>query len=359
MVLRLAGLMMVVAAGMLEAQLVPLKQPASAPAKTKTSDEVPATTPATTRAPTKAPGKVPGGTAAPAPTKAPSAGKVPVQAAVSEQMGWLGFRTDANDASLVMEVAPDSPAARAGLRAGDRIITSDRLAEPVQEVVRLRDPDGGERPMTLQRTGPVLGRTYAMTVRRGDETLKLSMVAAAPPQTALLLPTRSTVIDVDTLEAEARAYRGELARTMQPSRAPTRSTVTPLRRTPTVIDDSAAETTSIRWSLSETRRGDVIDLRPTLDLRANAVAGAEFEQLNPALGQYFGGVTEGVFVLRVSPESPAAAAGLQPGDIVRSINGTDVSSVNALQEAIASEPGTLTLGVIRKGKPMSLTLRKE
>jgi C-terminal processing protease CtpA/Prc len=93
--------------------------------------------------------------------------------------------------------------------------------------------------------------------------------------------------------------------------------------------------------------------------RTNALAGAELEHLNPGLADYFGGVAEGVFVLRVAPGTPAATAGLQPGDIVETLNGERVETIGTLRAAIAESSGPLTLHVIRKGRPATVILRKE
>lgn len=101
------------------------------------------------------------------------------------------------------------------------------------------------------------------------------------------------------------------------------------------------------------------DLLVTLAPRENAVAGAELEQLNPGLADYFGGVSDGVFVLRVAEATPAASAGLRPGDIVQTVNGRHVLTIAALREAVTDASGTITLRVLRKAKPVTVLIRKE
>jgi S1-C subfamily serine protease len=93
--------------------------------------------------------------------------------------------------------------------------------------------------------------------------------------------------------------------------------------------------------------------------RSNAISGAEFEELNPGLADYFGGIGEGVFVLRVSGATPAFAAGLRAGDIVQSVNGQYVPTIADLRNAVNEASGTITLRIQRKGKPATVTLRKE
>ncbi|MGH7004882.1 MAG: DegQ family serine endoprotease, partial [Alphaproteobacteria bacterium] len=48
--------------------------------------------------------------------------------------------------------------------------------------------------------------------------------------------------------------------------------------------------------------------------------------------------TEGIAVDKVYPNSPAARIGLQPGDIVRSVNGAQIASIADLTKAMSSNP---------------------
>jgi len=59
----------------------------------------------------------------------------------------------------------------------------------------------------------------------------------------------------------------------------------------------------------------------------------------------------------VTAHSPAADAGLRPGDLVRSVDARPVSRFEQLQQAIhASHGKTLTLGVIRNSNPVSIQI---
>lgn len=66
--------------------------------------------------------------------------------------------------------------------------------------------------------------------------------------------------------------------------------------------------------------------------------------------------TRGALVNEVLAGSAAAKAGLSPGDIIRSVNGQDVSESSALPPIIgAMAPGSrVTLGVLREGKTVSI-----
>ena len=66
---------------------------------------------------------------------------------------------------------------------------------------------------------------------------------------------------------------------------------------------------------------------------------------------------EGAIVARVQPESPAAAAGLEPGDVITAVNRTPIGDMRALTRVIAAiEAGTpTTLTVWRDGQAIELT----
>ncbi|MBI1206024.1 MAG: Do family serine endopeptidase [Azospirillum sp.] len=66
----------------------------------------------------------------------------------------------------------------------------------------------------------------------------------------------------------------------------------------------------------------------------------------------------GVLVKSVDARSPAAAAGLQVGDVVRAVNGREVDDPEALRYRIATEPigGQAALSVTRRGQSREVAL---
>ena len=66
----------------------------------------------------------------------------------------------------------------------------------------------------------------------------------------------------------------------------------------------------------------------------------------------------GAFIATVQSGGPAARAGLQPGDIVVSLNGERIETFDDLTRSIASAaPGsTVQLGVLRSGHVLQLAV---
>jgi serine protease Do len=80
--------------------------------------------------------------------------------------------------------------------------------------------------------------------------------------------------------------------------------------------------------------------------------GVEFSgEPNPSVQRVYG-VKSGVTIFNVVDDSPAAQAGLQPGDTITSVNGKPVKNGDELVEIIAStKPGNqVKLGYVRNGK---------
>ena len=90
--------------------------------------------------------------------------------------------------------------------------------------------------------------------------------------------------------------------------------------------------------------------------------GISGEQL-PAAARVYYGLPEGVYVTYVSPDSGAWTAGIRKGDIITAINGTAVSSVDALNTVKNrySAGDTVTLTIYRSGQTadVDITLMDE
>lgn len=88
---------------------------------------------------------------------------------------------------------------------------------------------------------------------------------------------------------------------------------------------------------------------------ARGFLGIHIGQVTPALAEALHVPdTNGAVVDDVQPGSPAAKGGLKAGDVIRSLNGQNVSSFTGLRYDIAEmNPGaTVALGILRDGKPL-------
>jgi serine protease Do len=85
--------------------------------------------------------------------------------------------------------------------------------------------------------------------------------------------------------------------------------------------------------------------------------GVALDELTPETAKRLGlQKAEGVLVLRVIKSSPAQAAGIQPGDVIRSWNGETIRRASDLSVAVAQTKvsSTVTVIVIRGGETLTL-----
>lgn len=87
--------------------------------------------------------------------------------------------------------------------------------------------------------------------------------------------------------------------------------------------------------------------------------GVTIQEVNQSLAQSFGlKQAGGALVSSVEPDSPAAKAGLKPGDVILSINGQEISRSIDLSGRVAELPPgtTATFGVWRKGAQQDIRI---
>jgi S1-C subfamily serine protease len=75
--------------------------------------------------------------------------------------------------------------------------------------------------------------------------------------------------------------------------------------------------------------------------------GVQTNELTPELAEYFGARDGGVLVARVTPDSPAAKAGLKAGDVITSVDGDRVRDTRELVNELRDKDGEVTLGIVR------------
>ena len=107
----------------------------------------------------------------------------------------------------------------------------------------------------------------------------------------------------------------------------------------------------------ENYRSLLYDFRTT---RAPARLGVTVQELSPQLADYFG-VDDGVLVSSVTEESVAAAAGLQAGDVITSVDGRAVDDSARLRRRLSAvDPGEeVSIGLTRAGRTLEVTVTLE
>ena len=92
----------------------------------------------------------------------------------------------------------------------------------------------------------------------------------------------------------------------------------------------------------------------------NFVGGAQFNDLNPQLGSYFG-TDRGVLVIQVLSGTPSDEAGLVPGDVVTHVGAVEIDSVEGfrrvLNRVFARQRGA-ELTLVRRGERVEATLSR-
>lgn len=87
--------------------------------------------------------------------------------------------------------------------------------------------------------------------------------------------------------------------------------------------------------------------------------GADFEPVTPQIAESLGmDSATGALVTSVAPGSPAANAGLKPGDVILSLNSTSVEGIEALDYRMATQPigSSATFGILRQGRRRNLEI---
>ncbi len=105
---------------------------------------------------------------------------------------------------------------------------------------------------------------------------------------------------------------------------------------------------------------DVADQLATTGRIRRVMIGIAYSNLNPSIARYYDlPVQEGLIVQAVYRGTPAAAAGMHPGDIVVGIDSQEVDGIGSFQRILRTKtPGdAITIKVIRPNGPVVLKVR--
>jgi membrane-associated protease RseP (regulator of RpoE activity) len=327
-----------------------------------------------------------------------------------EPPGWIGVSYETTKAqegvrvrvvSQVVGVMEGSPAAAAGIRPGDVLVSIngrpweqlfDKGAPPLRagDAVRLVVERGGRRQelRVVAGTRPVQHREAG--------TLKVTMMPDSVVEVLYraMDSLRVRIVEVEGLRARIAEFQvaadsmmEDLARervvrlrrtnpgqgvTGTPFAAPTLPQVpgAPSPASPApfafwILADSLRDSLRVvgergaplfTWSTGE-GPAPVIEFRPTVPyvLGENRAAGAEVVELRPELAAYFH-VDRGVLVVDVAAGTPAARAGVQPGDVLTHLGGEPLVSIAALRRALTRAAGEVPLTLVRKGRTLQVQL---
>ncbi|MDX1623956.1 MAG: PDZ domain-containing protein [Gemmatimonadota bacterium] len=233
---------------------------------------------------------------------------------------------------VVRRILPESPAERAGIRAGDELVridgrraTFDRIAEASRSATP--------------------GDTLRVLLHRDGEEREVLLV---PDES---LPDHLVVIRPDSIHALAARVLDEAREGLHRLRLLEADTLKGW------IDPGTLP--RIRDAFGAAMR-QIDSLRmPDLEvgfLGVGPLPGAKTATLNAGLARYFEGASRGVLVTEVNPESPAARAGLEAGDVVVSANGHAVWNPGSLRAAL--EGGSNALTVVRRGRRIELEIER-
>ncbi len=224
---------------------------------------------------------------------------------------------------VVSKVEPGSPAAKAGVRTGDVLITfnSHDMRGGAVQMKKWLKPGA---PFVLQlRRNDQLKQVRGTLQERPEGWKEVAIVSVSPRQD---IERRAGVIGGEPLP---QPRPGMLIRTRVPSPEPLPSVLVPAM-------------------------GYGRGVYP--------FAGAEFTVLNDDLRDALGVKTSGVFVTNVMDGSAARTAGLRGGDIIVKADGQKVHGPIDLVAAIGNadtrdtNAHTIELQILRKNKPQTLTL---
>ena len=269
---------------------------------------------------------------------------------------------------IVRKVSKDSPAEKAGLRAGD-------------EIMRINGMSVANGKFSAVARTLTDGDTVKLRIKRENKEREVTLIAAPRPAGTYtaIMGDRTFTITADSVRGLAKLWMDSALIHLDSMKLP-RVWIHPgdsgvdirIRKfgpvgADTLIfrrDTAALREMRKRWE--EAGPPDVFrhlegDLGPamifrSMDLGTRSIAGAEFTDLDPAMKTYFG-TDRGLLTLRVVAETPAARAGLQPGDIVKKANGREVSRVANLRTLLFESAGTIKLEVLRKGETKTLEIK--
>ncbi len=194
----------------------------------------------------------------------------------------------------------------------------------------------------VQVVTPELARSFGLSETRG------ALVAEVNPGTPAAkagLKRGDIIINFDGTPIK---HMNELPRLVAATQPGTKAQVTVLR-------DGKEKT----FSLTVTELEEERQAAGPEEMEEDSSVGLGVDDLTPEMARRFGlKETQGVVVIRVQPASPAAEAGIRPGDVILELNGQTVRSVDQFQGLLKkmTEGSFARLLIKRSGHTLYITL---
>lgn len=270
---------------------------------------------------------------------------------VESRRGWIGiaFRDPSDDGGpgtfgtdgvRISGVLRGSPADRSGIRPGEILLSIDGESVGPEALA--------ERARRIR-----VGDSLTLALRGPSGRREVLLVAGPPPQNPPVPPRARVMARVDSIQEAMRRRLDSLRARMRGN--PDDSAPWSLRELRLLGGDAPPERGGLRPGDPDRR---ALPRRPPrlYSLGADYVAGARMVDLNPALAEYFA-VERGVLAVEVLDGSPAADAGLLPGDVIVAVGNREIGSVEELRVAMLDRRDEeLQLRVIRKGETVRIPL---
>jgi serine protease Do len=120
-----------------------------------------------------------------------------------------------------------------------------------------------------------------------------------------------------------------------------------------VLRDGQRQTVTVTvGNLADSREARAATGEKAPDSPVSEKLGLALQELTPELAKQFGVQGDkGVIVTEVKPGSPAAQAGLTPGDVIREVNRTPVQGLPDVERGLSrgQDPGQVLLRIEREG----------
>jgi serine protease Do len=215
------------------------------------------------------------------------------------------------------------------------------LAKPIVQQLRTTGKvTRGWLGVNIQPLTAELAKSFGLTATQG--ALVAAVSEASPASRADLRPG-DVIVAFDGKPVES------------PRVLPALVANTPVGRTVpiTVLREGQRQTLQVTvGNFAESREGRVASAEKPSETRSADKLGVALQELTPELAKQLGVQTDkGVVVTEVKPNSPAAQAGLAPGDVIREVNRTPVQGLRDVDLGLArsTDAKQVLLRVEREG----------